>query len=58
MADDRGIEVEFAAADAFQLERLGRRFKLPSNSPLRSAGLERRYLRGTSPRKHYDIAFP
>jgi SAM-dependent methyltransferase len=25
-ADDRGIEVEFAAADAFQLERLGRRF--------------------------------
>ena len=23
-ADDRGIEVEFAAADAFQLERLGR----------------------------------
>ena len=25
-ADDRGIEVEFAAADAFHLERLGRRF--------------------------------
>ncbi len=25
-AADRGIEVEFAAADAFQLERLGRRF--------------------------------
>ena len=25
-ADERGIEVEFAAADAFQLERLGRRF--------------------------------
>jgi SAM-dependent methyltransferase len=25
-ADDRGIEVEFAAAGAFQLERLGRRF--------------------------------
>jgi SAM-dependent methyltransferase len=25
-ADDRGIEVEFAVADAFQLERLGRRF--------------------------------
>jgi SAM-dependent methyltransferase len=25
-ADDRGIEVEFAAADAFQLERLGRSF--------------------------------
>jgi SAM-dependent methyltransferase len=25
-ADDRGIEVEFATADAFQLERLGRRF--------------------------------
>lgn len=25
-ANDRGIEVEFAAADAFQLERLGRRF--------------------------------
>ena len=25
-ADDRGIEVEFAAADAFRLERLGRRF--------------------------------
>ena len=25
-ADDRGIEVEFAAADAFQLERLGRKF--------------------------------
>jgi SAM-dependent methyltransferase len=25
-ADDRGIEVEFAAADAFQLERLGRMF--------------------------------
>ena len=24
---DRGIEVEFAAADAFQLERLGRRFE-------------------------------
>jgi SAM-dependent methyltransferase len=26
-ADDRGIKVEFAAADAFELERLGRRFK-------------------------------
>jgi SAM-dependent methyltransferase len=26
-ADDRGIEVEFAAADAFRLERLGRRFE-------------------------------
>ena len=26
-AADRGIEVEFAAADAFQLERLGRRFE-------------------------------
>jgi SAM-dependent methyltransferase len=26
-ADDRGIKVKFAAADAFQLERLGRRFK-------------------------------
>ncbi len=26
-AKDRGIEVEFAAADAFQLERLGRMFK-------------------------------
>jgi ubiquinone/menaquinone biosynthesis C-methylase UbiE len=26
-ADDRGIEVEFAAGDAFQLERLGRRFE-------------------------------
>jgi SAM-dependent methyltransferase len=26
-AKDRGIEVEFAAADAFQLERLGRKFK-------------------------------
>jgi SAM-dependent methyltransferase len=26
-ADDRGIEVEFAAADAFQLERLGRTFE-------------------------------
>ena len=26
-ADDRGIEVEFAAADAFELERLGRRFE-------------------------------
>src|SRR5260370_30720766 len=26
-ASDRGIEVEFAAADAFQLERLGRRFE-------------------------------
>src|SRR5450755_248274 len=25
-AGDRGIEVEFAAADAFRLERLGRRF--------------------------------
>ncbi len=25
-ADDRGIELEFAAADAFDLERLGRRF--------------------------------
>jgi SAM-dependent methyltransferase len=25
-ADDRGIEAEFAAADAFQLQRLGRRF--------------------------------
>jgi SAM-dependent methyltransferase len=25
-ADDRGIKVEFARADAFQLERLGRRF--------------------------------
>ena len=26
-AEDRGIEVEFAPADAFQLERLGRRFE-------------------------------
>ena len=26
-AEDRGIDVEFAAADAFQLERLGRRFE-------------------------------
>ena len=26
-ANDRGIEVEFATADAFQLERLGRRFE-------------------------------
>ena len=26
-ADERGIEIEFAAADAFQLERLGRRFE-------------------------------
>src|SRR5436190_21073996 len=26
-AEDRGIAVEFAAADAFQLERLGRRFE-------------------------------
>lgn len=26
-ADDRGIEVEFVAADAFHLERLGRRFE-------------------------------
>jgi 2-polyprenyl-3-methyl-5-hydroxy-6-metoxy-1,4-benzoquinol methylase len=26
-ADDRGIEVEFAAADAFQLERLERMFE-------------------------------
>jgi len=26
-AEERGIEVEFAAADAFQLERLGRRFE-------------------------------
>ena len=26
-AEDRGIEVEFAAADALQLERLGRRFE-------------------------------
>jgi len=26
-ARDRGIEVEFAAVDAFQLERLGRRFQ-------------------------------
>ena len=26
-ADDRGIQVEFAAADAFHLERLGRRFE-------------------------------
>lgn len=26
-ADDRGIEVEFVAADAFQLERLGRTFE-------------------------------
>jgi len=26
-ADDRGIEVEFAAADAFELQRLGRRLK-------------------------------
>jgi hypothetical protein len=26
-ADDRGIEVEFAAADAFQLERLARRLE-------------------------------
>lgn len=27
-AADRGIEAEFAAADAFQLERLGRRFEM------------------------------
>jgi ubiquinone/menaquinone biosynthesis C-methylase UbiE len=26
-ADSRGIEVEFAAADAFELKRLGRRFE-------------------------------
>jgi ubiquinone/menaquinone biosynthesis C-methylase UbiE len=26
-AEDRGVEVAFAAADAFQLERLGRRFE-------------------------------
>ena len=26
-ADDRGIEIEFAAADAFELTRLGRRFE-------------------------------
>ena len=26
-ANDRGIEVEFAAADTFQLKRLGRRFE-------------------------------
>jgi SAM-dependent methyltransferase len=26
-ADDRGIETEFAAADAFELERLGRKFE-------------------------------
>ena len=26
-ADDRGIEIEFAAADAFELERLGRKFE-------------------------------
>jgi SAM-dependent methyltransferase len=26
-ADDRGIDVEFAAADAFKLQRLGRRFE-------------------------------
>jgi SAM-dependent methyltransferase len=26
-ADDRGLEIEFVAADAFQLERLGRRFE-------------------------------
>src|SRR5262245_21085013 len=26
-ADDRGIEVEFAAADALELKRLGRRFE-------------------------------
>jgi SAM-dependent methyltransferase len=26
-ADDRGVKVEFAAADALQLERLGRRFE-------------------------------
>jgi len=33
-ADDRGIEVEFAAADAFQLERLGRRFETVIDSGL------------------------
>jgi len=33
-ADERGIEVEFAAADAFQLERLGRRFDTVMDSGL------------------------
>jgi SAM-dependent methyltransferase len=33
-ASDRGIEVEFAAADAFQLERLGRMFKTVLDSGL------------------------
>ena len=33
-AEDRGIEVEFAAADAFQLERLGRRFETVLDSGL------------------------
>ena len=33
-AHDRGIEAEFAAADAFQLERLGRRFETVIDSGL------------------------
>ncbi len=33
-AGDRGIKAEFAAADAFQLERLGRRFKTVLDSGL------------------------
>jgi ubiquinone/menaquinone biosynthesis C-methylase UbiE len=33
-AYDRGIEAEFAAADAFQLERLGRRFRTVMDSGL------------------------
>jgi SAM-dependent methyltransferase len=33
-AENRGIKIEFAAADAFQLERLGRRFKTVLDSGL------------------------
>jgi 2-polyprenyl-3-methyl-5-hydroxy-6-metoxy-1,4-benzoquinol methylase len=32
-AAERGIEVEFVAADAFQLERLGRTFKCSDCAP-------------------------
>ena len=56
-ADDRGIEVEFAAADAFQLERLGRRFKTVLDSGLFHTfdGEERlRYVASLAPVTEHD----
>jgi 2-polyprenyl-3-methyl-5-hydroxy-6-metoxy-1,4-benzoquinol methylase len=47
-AGDRGIEVEFAAADALKLERLGRRFETATTTTARRPGSRR--SNGSRPR--------